>query len=741
MTATTPPPIADDDAPGSLTADSGRPASDLPAPADHATRDEGGWVERHGRPFLVAVTVLSFVLNAWGVEANGLGNTYYAAAARSMASSWHDWFFNAFDPGGYISVDKPPVALWIQALSVRVFGFSSTSLMLPSAIAGAAAVALLWCTIRPRFGVIAATVSGAILALSPINVAINRLNLPDPFMALFLIAAAWAVMKSLDSRKGLAWVLLAGLFVGLAFNTKMLAAYIPVPAIGIGVLIGTAGSWWKRIGRGVAFGLSAVVCSLPWMVVVDLWDKSARPYIGGSTDNTVWDLVFGYNGFGHVDGNGQGGGGLGGGGLAGPGGVFGGSPGTFRLWNDAVGGQIAWLIPLGVSAAVAGMWLHRRHRARLAGVVMFAMWAVICGAVFSYAKGTFHSYYTSELAPGLAATIGIGGVALARLLKQSRTWLAVIAGALVVTVVVQLDLIGRTPEFFGWTEWPLLVVAVVATCLFVAAIVLRRGRSVLVASGLALALAATLLTPAGWAFSEASNATLNATLPQAGPRTGTAAGTFGGGQFVDSQNVDLGAFLREGNTGEHWDLVVSSAMQASNLIASQDLSVMALGGFLGSDPASTVDSIADLVAKGEVRYFMPTAGGPGAFGGPPGAGPGGFGGGRPSFTPNGNGTVTPPTSTATAPPNFNGTGNGMPPNFNGTGNGTPPNFNGAGGAGAVPNDNSAIMSAVRAACTALTTSTNPGLPSEYSGQIYDCQGKAAALRDSGGDQRAQPSSR
>ena len=268
----------------------------------------------------------------------------------------------------------------------------------------------------------------------------------------------------------------------------MLAAYIPVPAIGIGVLIGTAGSWWKRIGRGVAFGVSAIVCSLPWMVVVDLWDKSARPYIGGSTDNTVWDLVFGYNGFGRVDGNGQGGGGLGGGGLAGPGGVFGGSPGTFRLWNDAVGGQIAWLIPLGVAAAVAGVWLHRRHRARLAGVVMFAMWAAICGAVFSYAKGTFHSYYTSELAPGLAATIGIGGVALARLLKQNRAWLAVVAGALVVTVVVQLDLIGRTPEFFGWTEWPLLVVAVVATCLFVAAIVLRRGRSVLIASGLALAL-------------------------------------------------------------------------------------------------------------------------------------------------------------------------------------------------------------------------------------------------------------
>ena len=333
MTATTPPPIADD-APGSLTADSGRPAFELPAPADHTTRDEGGWVERHGRPFLMAVTVLSFVLNAWGVEANGLGNTYYAAAARSMASSWHDWFFNAFDPGGYISVDKPPVALWIQALSVRVFGFSSTSLMLPSTIAGAAAVALLWCTIRPRFGVIAATVSGAILALSPINVAINRLNLPDPFMALFLIAAAWAVMKSLDSRKGLAWVLLAGLFVGLAFNTKMLAAYSRFPR---SVSFSSGQRVVVEADRPGVASASAVICSLPWMVVV-CGTRAPRPFIGAAPTTASGPRVRIHR-LGRVDGNGQGGGGLGGGGLAGPGGVFGGSPGTFRLWNDAVGGR------------------------------------------------------------------------------------------------------------------------------------------------------------------------------------------------------------------------------------------------------------------------------------------------------------------------------------------------------------------------------------------------------------------
>ena len=302
------------------------------------------------------------------------------------------------------------------------------------------------------------------------------------------------------------------------------------------------------------------------------------------------------------------------------------------------------------------------------------------------------------------------------MLKQSWAWLALVVGALLVTIVVQLDLIRRTPEFFGWTGAPLLVVAVGAACVLVAAIVVQRRRSVLIATGLALALVATLLTPAAWALSESSNATLNATLPQAGPKTGTAAGTFGGGQFASVQNPDLATFLRDENTGEKWDLVVSSAMQASNLIASQDVSVMALGGFLGTDPASSVNSIADLVATGEVRYFMPTGGGgPGGFGGN-GSGPGGFGGGRPSLPPNGtgnNGTFT--------PPNFNGNGNGTS---------TPPNFNGRpGGFNGVANDNSAIMSAVRSVCTAVSTATNPDLPSEYSGQIYDCQGKAAALRN------------
>ena len=220
-------------------------------------------------------------------------------------------------------------------------------------------MALLWCTVRRQFGVGAATIAGLVLALSPINVAVNRLNLPEPFLILFLVAAAWAVLRSFDARRPLRWVVLAGVFVGLAFNTKMLAAYIPVPAIGIALLLGTPG-WWEKLKRGAAFGVD----DARGLGALDRRSSTScpaadRPYVGGSTNNTVLRpgvrlqrlrpgrTAASAGGFG---GGGRGGGAFGG--MSGAGGIFGGAAGPWRLFSDAVGGQIAWLLPL----AVIGAW-------------------------------------------------------------------------------------------------------------------------------------------------------------------------------------------------------------------------------------------------------------------------------------------------------------------------------------------------------------------------------------------------
>ncbi len=632
---------------------------------------------RYDRLGLAAVTTISLVLNTWQLTLNGLGNQYYTAATRSMITSWHNFFFVSYDPGGFISVDKPPVALWIEAASARLFGVSTWSILLPSAVAGAAAVALLWCTVRRRFGPAAATIAGAVLALSPVSVAVNRLNLPEPFMILFLVAAAWAVLRSFDTDRWLRWILLAGACVGLAFNTKMLAAYIPVPALGLAVLIGTRGGWWPRLKRTLIFGLAIVAVSLPWIMAVDLTPASSRPYVGGSTNNTEWNLVFGYNGLGRVDDNtagGPGGGarigggqGFGGGvpmgasGASGTGGIIAGTAGPTRLFGDALGGQIAWLLPMAAVGALAALWRHRRHARRAAAIILWGGWLALYAVVFSYAQGTFHAYYTAAMAPALAALVGIGLVQLVALARANRVWLVALAGALVVSVDLELTISGHAPQFYGWIR-PLFVIGAAAAIVMLAVALLSHGlaRTVsrLMAVGAAVGLSALLLAPSAWALSEAANPVLNATLPQAGPRTGASGSSFGSAN--SNGDPALAAYLLRVNHGETWDVAVASAQVGSGLLADQGVSVMSLGGFMGSDPAATVDSIAAAVAKGSVRYFLVSNVGMG----------------------------------------------------------------GAGGAGSA----SAILSKVSQVCAPVTTaSTNAEVPASYSGLLYDCAGKSARL--------------
>jgi hypothetical protein len=299
-----------------------------------------------------------------------------------------------------------------------------------------------------------------------------------------------------------------------------------------------------------------------------------------------------------------------------------------------------------------------------------------------------------------------------RLVRRQPAWLAVAGAALFGTAWLQLSLSNRTPTFVSWTR-PALVLAVAVAVGGVAVALLWRRWSLLVGA-LAIGMVGLLITPAAWAANEVSSATLNATLPQAGPRTGAAARTFGSSAF--DANAQMAAFLKSANTGEKWDLVTTSAQSASDLIATYDLSVMALGGFLGQDPAATVASTADKVAAGEVRYFLVSGGGPG----------GGFGGGQ---VPGGGGQVPGagaggPAGGFTPPAGFTPPTGGFPGGRGGFGGG-PGGFGGGGTA-------SGIMTAVRSACTPVTNaSTNGALPASLDGQIYDCAGQADALRATG----------
>jgi 4-amino-4-deoxy-L-arabinose transferase-like glycosyltransferase len=668
---------------------------------------------------LAGSTALALALNCWQLSLNGLGNTYYSAAVRAMTSSWRNFFFAAFDKGGFISVDKPPVMLWVTALSAHIFGYSTWSLLLPAALVGAAAVSLLWIIVERWFGPLAATLAALVLAASPISVAVNRLDLPEPYLVFFLLGAVWALQRSLDDERWLRWTILAAGFVGLAFNTKMLAAAIPGPALALLVAFGVRETLRRRVLRLVVFGMASLVFSASWLLVVDAVPASSRPYVGGSTDNTVLDLVVGYNGLGRVDGGAQGGGTQGvasraGGTFGAAGGVFGGAPGPGRLFSDALGGQIAWFVPLALGGAALALYEHRRHWRRRAAIGMWLGWFGLHTVVFSYAKGTFHAYYTAMLAPSVAALVGIGGGAILALIRRDARWWSAAGALLAVSAALHVDLMGREPTFHAWTRVALAVATVASVA--VAALAVRSRPRAREAS-LSIAFAALLITPLAWSVSESNNAVLNATLPQAGPRTGVAGSTFGSTAF--DANLAIAAFLRGQAASTRWDMVTANAQIASGYSATYDLSVMALGGFMGTDPAATVASFGALVRAGEVRYVLLDTTGTGARTGTNGTGFGGLGAGGASGFAGG------PTARGPAGPPSTGA-NGRA----GTGAGTAGAANRPRGfsTGTTAGTASQILAAVRQVCAPVTSaSTNGALPANLNNRLYDCTGVGEAL--------------
>src|SRR5215813_7120196 len=195
---------------------------------------------------LVAVLSTAAVLRLSRLDQNGFGNEYYTAGVRSMSQSWHNFLYNAFDPAGFISVDKPPVALWIQVASVKLFGFHALSVLVPQALEGVAAVVLLYHLVERRFGAAAGLLAALFLALTPVSVAIDRSSNTDSCLVLVLLLAAWAMLRAAEdgSRR---YLLVSMALVGLGFNVKMLAAFVLLPALVAVYLLGTPFAWRRRL--------------------------------------------------------------------------------------------------------------------------------------------------------------------------------------------------------------------------------------------------------------------------------------------------------------------------------------------------------------------------------------------------------------------------------------------------------------------------------------------------------------
>jgi 4-amino-4-deoxy-L-arabinose transferase-like glycosyltransferase len=556
------------------------------------------------RPVLLGVLVLAAVLCLWNLTISGYSNTYYAAAAKAGSESWKAWFFGSLDPGSFITVDKPPLSLWLMGLSARAFGYSSFSLLLPQALCTIAAVGLLYATVRRAFGPAAGLLSAAALALTPVTVAIGRVNNPDALLVLLLVLSAYLTLRAVESgrTKHLVW---AGAVVGLAFMTKMLQGWMVVPALAAAYALAGPPRLLARVRGLLVAGAAMVTVSAAWPLAVTLWPGSA-PYIGGSTNGSVWDLILGYNGFGRLTGGGGGGNGAG----------FGGAAGLGRLFNEQVGGQIAWLLPLAAAGLLAGLWLTRRAPrtdVRRAAWVLFGAWAVVHVVLFSAQQGIFHPYYVSALAPAVAALAGAGVVALWRLARKSWAGLAVLQVTIALTAWLAVVLLARTPDFAP----ALRIVIPVAAAVAVLGLVALRGPRRLPRRALAVvAVAAAIALAAGPAAYSAANVgrSLNGnnviagpasaatqSVPGGGGRPSGGARSAGGGSAVSSELI---SYLEAHQGSARYLVAASGSMTTAPIIIQTGEAVVTIGGFNGGDPAPTAAQLAKLVADGELSYVL-----------------------------------------------------------------------------------------------------------------------------------------
>ncbi|MBV8943899.1 MAG: glycosyltransferase family 39 protein, partial [Solirubrobacterales bacterium] len=491
-------------------------------------------------PELFALLALTGVLNLWNLSVNGWANTYYAAAVRSMSTSWHDFLYASMDKSGLMTIDKPPLAYWVQALSVRIFGWHPLSVLVPEALMGTAAVALVYDLTRRVFGRAAGFVAGLAFAITPITVAIARHNNPDELLLLCCVAALWCAVRALQTGRT-KWLVLSGVWVGLGFETKMGVALLVVPGIAVAWLWTRWGASWRArltaLRQLLVGGAAMVAVSCAWPLFVMLTPAADRPWISGTSDNSIWSLIFGYNGLGRVAGQtggpGGGAGNPGGGGGFGAGSLFGGATGPFRLLQSALGDQAGWLLGFAVVSGFALLALTRlRRRDPRTGWLLAIGGAFLASAVvFSFSRGIFHPYYVSFLAPFAAALVGAGaGQMLPRSLggaAEGRSARVIAPLAIGAGAVTELVVLGELSGAMSWAK-P-LVIAVAGACAVILALELAgRVRAV----ALAVALAVLLAAPAAWAAQTLGHAA-SGTFPAGGPASpslGAPGGRgFGGG--------------------------------------------------------------------------------------------------------------------------------------------------------------------------------------------------------------------
>jgi len=598
------------------------------------------------RPALFALLLATGAFYVIGLTSNGWANSFYSAAVQAGSQSWKAFLFGSSDAGNSITVDKPPASLWVMALSVRIFGLSSFSILLPEVLMGVATVGVVHATVKRCSTAAAGLLAGAVLALTPVAVLMFRFNNPEALLVLLMTLGAWATMRSVEQGSP-KWMAIVGVFIGLGFLTKALQVLLVVPFFGLGYVLFANTTLRRRI-VGAIVGVGAMLLSAGWWVaIVELIPASMRPYIGGSQDNSFLSVTFGYNGLGRLSGSEVG---SVGGGQRGPGS---GTESITRLFTQTIGGQISWLLPTAALLLIAGLAFRgRRPRTdlRRAAYVVWGGWLLVTGLVFSLMAGIFHEYYTVALAPAIAALVGMGAC---EAWDRRTHWAGrgVLAAAGGTAAGMGFWLLGRTTAYGGWLRWSVLVVGFAAALLLLLTDRLPRFATAVTVGG---AVAAALAGPTAYAVTTVTTPHTGS-IVTAGPNTGGPGGMgrggvpgggmprggfpggapgglaggmpggmppggfpggsgqtggragangMGGLLNASTPSAEVVAALRAEASSYRWAAATVGSQNAAGLQLGSGEPVMPIGGFNGSDPSPTLDEFKGYVASGDIHYFL-----------------------------------------------------------------------------------------------------------------------------------------
>jgi 4-amino-4-deoxy-L-arabinose transferase-like glycosyltransferase len=615
------------------------------------------------RPAFLLLLATTAALYLWNLGASGWANTYYSAAVQAGTKSWKAFFFGSTDASNFITVDKTPASLWAMEIPARIFGVNSWSILVPQALEGVAAVGILFAAVKRWFSPSAALIAGAVFALTPVAGLMFRFNNPDSLLVLLLVAAAYTLTRALEDGRT-RWIVATGALVGFGFLAKELQAFLVLPAFGVVYLFAGPPRFARRCGQVVMLGLTTLAAGGWWVAIVQLWPAASRPYIGGSQNNSFWNVLFGYNGFGRLTGNESGS--VGGQRTGAGGGQQWGPTGLTRMFNTQFGGQVSWLLPAALLLLVGGL-VFTATRARTdrtrAALGLWGGWLLVTALAFSFGQGIIHEYYSVALAPAIGAIVGIGATTFWA--RRDNPLVRVFLGFVIaVTALWSFVLLHRTPNWLPMLRSVVLIAGLgVAVVVAISPGVRGRAAAALAMTVIALGLAA----PAAYSLSTVRQVHDGA-LPTAGP-AGASRGAFGGrpgggfrggngagGNFAGPGATNgfagppgnaIGGFppggfpgggfggnaagnpggaptrgggvggllngstpsaeittLFEQSTGYRWTAAAIGANNAAGYQLASGRAIMAIGGFNGTDPTPTLAQFQQYVREGKVHYFI-----------------------------------------------------------------------------------------------------------------------------------------